>query len=330
MACGGGAPPAAPPPGPIPVVVEVAAPAALDRGVNAVGVVAARESVEIRPETSGVIQSTSFEDGATVKRGAVLARLRDAEPKAALLDANARERLAKLELDRARALYERGDASKAELERAEAAWTLAQAAVDRAAEAVRRTVITAPFDGVLGVRQVSVGQTVDPSRVVTRIDALDQLVVDCSVPEDMVGQLSAGLSATVRADALGDTEITGQVSYVAPRVREDTRTLDLRVSLPADGRLRPGMSVNVRVVTESVAGALRVPTQAVVPTGNGPALWIMGADSTAALRPVSTGERAADRVEIRSGLNAGDSVIIEGISRLRPGAAVAPAGAPSR
>lgn len=323
--CGGSAPPAAAPAAaPVPVLIEVASPGSLDRGVDAVGVIAARESVEIRPETSGVIQSTSFEDGQEVKRGATLARLRDADQRAARLDASAREQLAKLELNRARALFERGDASKAELERAEASWTLAQAALNRADEALRRTVITAPFDGVLGVRLVSVGETVDASRVVARIDAIHQLVVDLSVPEDLVGRVAMGQQAEVRAEVLGDAPIAATVSYVAPRVREDTRTLDMRVSLPEEPRLRPGMGVTVRVVTETVSGALRVPSQAVVPTGAGAALWIAAADDTSTLRPVKTGERSADRVEITEGLNAGERVIIEGLARLRPGGPVAP------
>ena len=328
-ACGGNptAPAAAPAAAPVPVVVEVASPGSLGRGVDAIGVIAARESVEIRPETSGVIQATSFEDGDVVKRGAVLARLRDADQKANRLDAGAREQLAKLELDRARALFERGDTSKASLESAEASWTLSKAALNRADEALRRTVITAPFDGVLGVRMISVGETVDTGRVVTRLDAIDQLVVDLSVPESLVARLAMGQAAEVRAEVLGGSPLTGAVSYVAPRVRDDTRTLDLRVSLPQDDRLRPGMGVTVRVVTDTVEGALKVPTQAVVPTGTGAALWIMGEDSTASLRPVATGAREADRVEIISGLNAGERVIIEGLSRLRPGAAVAEKGA---
>lgn len=317
-------PPAA---APVPVRVEVAASALLERVVTAVGVVAALDSVEIRPETSGLVQEVRFTDGEEVRRGAVLVRLRGADADAALLEARARARLATLQLDRAKALFERGDVARAELDRAEADDALARAAVQKASEAVRRTTILAPFDGTLGLRAVSPGQTVDPSRVLTRIEALGVLAVDIALPESALGRVAKGQAAHVMFPALA-TETDGSVSYVSPRVSEETRTVEVRVTLePREGGLvQPGMSAEVRIVTASVPDALLVPTEALSTTASGAALWIVGADGTVARRPVTIGERTAARVEVTSGLAVGESVVVEGLARMRPGAAVTVSG----
>jgi RND family efflux transporter MFP subunit len=123
--------------------------------------------------------------------------------------------------------------------------------------------------------------------------------------------------------ALGVAHLSGIVSYVAPRVRDDSRTVDLRVAIgDAHAGLRPGMTAAVRIRTAEVDDAILVPTQAVVRSGDRASVWVVGSDGTAAPRPVELGERTADRVEVVSGLAPGDSVVVEGLARLRPGVKV--------
>lgn len=328
--CGSGAPAAPPAAAPVPVKVEVATPRSLDRIDEATGALEAEDSVELRPETSGIVASVSFKDGDVVKKGQVLVRLRDADAAAALLQAQSQAKLAGLDLDRAKALLERADIAPADLDRAEAQDGLARAGVQKAEEGLRRMSIRAPFDGTLGLREVSPGQTVDPSRSVGRIEALDTLVVDLSLPESALARVAVDQAAEVHVDALGDAALPAKVSFVGPRVRDDTRTVDVRVTLDAqDPRLRPGLSAQVHIVTSSSPSALLVPTQAVVPTAGGSSLWVMAADATVALKPVTLGERTADRVEVTSGLQAGDAVVVEGLARLRPGATVTVAAPPA-
>ena len=318
--------PPTPPPAagtPAPVHVEVAAPRALDRVEEAVGIVSTMDSVDIRAETSGLVQAVHFVDGQAVRRGQLLVRLRDADAQAGLLESRARARLTQLALERAEALRQRQEISQADLDRALADDALARAAVLRAEEALRRTRIVAPFDGVVGRRDVSPGQTVEPARALTHIDALGELAVDISLPESALARVQADQAATVGVDALG-IEIPGMVRYVAPRVRDDSRTVDVRVAISdPDPRLRPGMSATVRIVTTHVPDALLVPSEALVPGATGMALWVVGGDNTVKLTPVTTGERTAERVEILSGLTIGSPVVVEGLSRLRPGAPVA-------
>jgi membrane fusion protein (multidrug efflux system) len=316
---------------PVPVRVTVATPAPLQQVDEAVGTVSVIDSVEIRAETAGLVQSVSFSDGQAVRKGQALVHLRDADAQASLLDARARARLTALQLDRLTPLLGRGDVAQAEVDKAKADDDLARAAVLKAEEALRRATIVAPFDGVVGRRDVAVGQTVDTTRVLTRIEDLAHLAVDVSLPESAVARVAKDQSAVVIVPALGTDGAAAHVSYVAPRVRDDSRTIDVRVVLDKpDARVRPGMTATVRIVTAEVPDALLVPTQAVVPSANGASVWIAGADNTASLRPITTGERTETQVQAVTGLAAGDAVIVEGLARLRPGAAItATASAPA-
>lgn len=320
LACGS-APPATPPaPAPVPVQVETLAPASLDRTLQGVGTVAALQSVEIRPEVAGLVSAVLFTDGAQVPQDTPLVRLRDQDARAAVQEATARATLAELDLKRVAALAERGDAATAELDAAQAQRALTQAALARANEGLRRTLIRAPFAGALGKHEVSAGQLVDPSKRITTLEALDPIAVDLALPESALALVRPGLAATVTA--LGDPQ-AATVSYVSPRVREDTRTVDVRVTLPnPERRLLPGQSATVLVVSETVPAAIEVPTQAVLQTAQGTAVYVYGDDNTAQLRPVQLGQRGEARVEVRSGLAAGDKVIVQGLARLRPGAPV--------
>jgi membrane fusion protein (multidrug efflux system) len=322
------------PSGPPPVPVKVATLAAkpLDRVLLATGTVETVESTDIRPEIQGLVEEVLFQDGAVVKKGDPLIRLRAQDARASLLDAQARAQLAKVDLERARTLFDRGDVAQAELDRAVAADSLAKATLDRADETLRRTTVKAPFDGVAGKREVSPGELIDPTHTITRIESLSRLVVDVAFAESDLGRLATGQSAEVTADALPGETFRGSVSYVAPRVREDTRTVDVRVAIEDSSmRLRPGLTALARIVTAHVDGAIVVPSQAIVRSDAGPAVYVAvdnQGKSVAELRPIATGERTNTDVEVVHGLAVGDRVIIEGLARLKPGAPVAVEASP--
>jgi membrane fusion protein (multidrug efflux system) len=318
------APQAGPPPVPVKVTTLVAKP--LDRVLVATGTVETVESADIRPEIQGLVEDVLFQDGAVVKRGDPLVRLRSQDARASLLDAQARSQLAAVDLERARTLFDRGDVARAELDRAVAADSLAKANLDRAQETLRRTTVAAPFDGVAGKREVSPGELIDPTHTITRIESLSRLVVDVAFAESDLGRLGTGQVAEVATDALPGEKFPGTVTYVAPRVREDTRTVDVRVAITDTAmRLRPGLTAVARIVTSRVEDAILVPSQAIVRSDAGPAVYVaIEADrkAKAELRPITTGERTSEEVEVTKGLVAGDAVIIEGLARLKPGAPV--------
>ncbi len=322
LACPGGTN-TAPPPSASPVRIIEVVPALSERTIEATGTVRALDSAELRPEVAGLVESVDFADGAQVTRGQVLVRLRSADAEATRLDARSRAVVATQELDRAKALFAKGEFAQAELDRSEANDGLARAAVARADEALRRTTIRAPFDGVVGKRQVSPGELVDPSRVVTRLDGLGSLRVDLSLPEGDLARVTTGLAAEVTASASRGAPIAGTVAFVAVHIDEATRTFEVRIAVQdAESRLRPGMTTAVRIVASRAEQALLVPTECVVPTAAGSAVWIVGADNKVSRRPVKLGERHETTVEVTEGLATGDRIVSEGLARLRDGAAV--------
>ncbi len=324
LACGGGA--AAPPTPPAspasPVHVQRVERSAATSSLALPGVLAAERSVVLRPETSGLVTSVGFEHGQRVTKGQVLVRLADAEPRAAVAEAEARVALAKAQLDRTRTLVERQNASQAELERASAEADLAAASRDRAREALRRTVVRAPFAGVVGLREVVEGDLVDPSRPVTTLVGEGALAVDVQVPERDLQAVVVGGRATVEVDAAPGASFPGSVVYVAPEIREGSRTFAVRVALDAaDPLLRPGLTARVLLEGATREG-LRVPAQAVLTTARGPAVYLVGAEGKAELRPVVTADRDETSVRVVEGLAEGDQVIVDGLVRLRPGSAL--------
>lgn len=324
LGCGSSAPPTATPGAtPVPVKVEVLVAAPLERAVEGTGALAAIDSAVLRPEIAGLIEAVLFEDGQSVTKGQTLVRLRGAEARAALIEAEARSKLAGLELERKKGLVARGDAAQADLDRAEAEADLARSALIRAQEAVRKTTVSAPFDGVVGLREVAVGELVDPSRRVTHLESLARLVVDVALAETALGRVRLGQVATVTVDALPGAVFEGSVSYVSPRVAEASRTVDVRVALSdPESRLRPGMTARARVVTERIEAAILIPTEAVSRAGGGMGAYIVDAEGKAELRPIKTGDRAEARLEVTEGLAVGDRLVVEGLARLRPGAVV--------
>lgn len=325
--CGGGAEaPAAKAggPQPTPVKVAVVTGARASDQLEAVGVLEVLDSVQVQPEAAGVVEAVLFEDGATVTRGQRLATLRDADARAGVDEAAARYGLAKLAFDRVASLREGDNATQADVDKARAELDLAKAQLDRAREALRRTVITAPFAGVAGRRELTPGQVVSTATPVTRIDALDPVLVDLDLPERALTQVRAGLAATVEVDAVAGRSFAGEVSYVSPRASEKARTLEVRVRVPnPEGLLRPGLSATVRLDLGEVDGAVFVPTSAVVQTAGGPAAWVVDGEGKAQPRPLTLGLREEDRVRVLEGLAPGDRLVLEGFTRLKPGAAVA-------
>ncbi len=321
---GGGAPGGPPPP--IPVKIWPAAGRALANDLRGTGNIEAVDTVDLRVEAQGTVAFVGFVDGQHVNKGDVLVRLRQDAERARLDDALARAKLAEARLSRTSALFDRTNASRQELDQAEAERDVALAARDLAQDGLRRTELRAPFDGVVGARSVSVGATVGPTVPITRIDDLSALFVEVWLPESAIGDVDVGDPADVVVDALPGHPFAGTVSFVASRVDDASRSVSVRVALPVDDALKPGLTAQVTVKASEHANALLVPTQAVVETAMGPALWVVGPDDKAVRSPVTTGARSASTIEVTAGLEAGQRVIVEGLVRLQPGAAVAVVG----
>lgn len=320
----GGAPPVAPTASP-PIAVKVIhlAPSAIADTVVGTGTIEAHDSVDLRPEAQGTVAFIGYDDGSVVHKGDVLVRLHQEADRARVADAEARVTLAEAKLTRVQALFSKANAARQDLDQATADRDLAVAARDLARDGLRRTEVRAPFDGVIGRREVSLGATVGPLTTIGRLDDLSALVVEVALPERDLSHVIDGSVAHVTVDALPGATFNATVRYVAPRIDAGTRTFVVRAEMPGgDDRLRPGLTAVVAIVVAERTGALMVPTQAIVPGAGGSSVYVAAEDDTAKLVPVTTGVREADSIEITDGLHPGDRVVVEGLVKLRPGATV--------
>lgn len=294
--------------------------------VEALGTARARESVVLTPRVSDTVRDVAFEDGQMVKRGDLLVALEDAEEQAQLREAQANLFEAESQFARTEDLVTRGNASTATLDaqrrRVDEARFRLVAAEARIAD--RR--IVAPFDGVLGLRQVSEGTLITQNNPITTIDAIDIINLDFSVPERFIATLGPGQKVNARVDAYPDRLFEGTVKTVDSRVDPVTRSVIVRAEVVNEDRaLRPGLLMTVEVISRSWQG-LAVPEEAVVPSG-GRAYVFVASYGVAERRTVTLGIRRPGYVEVTDGIAEGERVVTEGTMRLgRAGIRVREAG----
>ncbi|MFF7398646.1 efflux RND transporter periplasmic adaptor subunit [Achromobacter sp. NPDC008082] len=306
-----------------PVRVEVASVKEIPfaRGLSAVGSLRSDESVVLRPEVAGRIQSIEFKEGQPVTRGQTLIRLDDSVPRAELAQARANLTLAQSHYRRAVELQGKGfvsqqarDESASTLKVQEAAVALAQARLDK-------MTISAPFGGIAGLRSVSVGDYVNQGQDLAPLEAIDPLKVDFRVPEMYLSKVGVGQQLTLRLDALPGQERQGLVYAVSPLVDAGGRSILLRATVAnKDSVLRPGMFARVQLLFNQDK-ALVVPEAALSPSGETQYVYRVK-DGRAERREVTIGERREGRVEILTGVAAGDQLVVAGIQRVTDGAAV--------
>lgn len=296
--------------------------------VDFVGALEAEESVAIRSETEGVIESVEAEEGHEVAAGALLFRLRDAEERARANEAQARLVLAEEEYRRAEVLSKKNALSQAELDRARAELRVAEAQRNRREVELKRAEIRAPFEGVLGARLVSPGDRVDPDIDLVRLDAVDKLRLVFSLPEIALTLAHVGTTLDVKVVPYPDEVFSGEVYFVAPTLDPRSRRLLIKAIIAnPDHRLRPGMFANIRVEVANKESALVVPEAAISYDADGTFIWRVRADSTPERVPVETGIRRQNRVEITSGLKIGDRIVSGGTHKVTPGSVLSEAPA---
>jgi len=305
------------------VAVEVAKIAAADfsDAASAVGNLKSNESVVLRAETPGRIAVINFRDGAIVNKGALLVALDAAVQEAELQQARANLALAQSNHKRNQDLLERKFVSQQALDNSAAALKVQEAAVQLAEARVGRMRIKAPFTGMVGLRNVSVGDYVKEAQELINIEDIGTLRVDFKLPETYLGRVRKGQAVAVSTDALPGEQFTAVLDAVDPMVDQGGRAISSRARLDnASGKLRPGMFVRVRLLFGERRNVLMAPEQAIVP-GAQPTVFKV-VDGKAVATRVRLGVRRAAQVEIVEGLAAGDVVVTAGQLKLRDGAAV--------
>ncbi len=298
---------------------------------SAVGTLKSNETVMLRPETAGRVSAIHFKDGALVTRGTVLLTLDAAIQEAELQQAKANLALAKSSFKRSEELLEKKFLSQQALDSASAALKVQEAAVQLAEAKVAKTRVRAPFNGVIGLRNVSVGDYVKEGQDLVNIEDIATLRVDFKLPETYLGRLQKGQALEVTTDALAGEPFRAVLDAVDPMVDQGGRAISARARLNnAAGKLRPGMFVRARLMFGERQGVLMVPEQAIVP-GAQPMVFKV-VEGKATMAKVRLGVRRATQVEVLEGLAAGDVVVTAGQLKLKEGVAVRPIGegAPAR
>jgi membrane fusion protein, multidrug efflux system len=239
-------------------------------------------------------------------------------------EAEADFRLSEDTLRRADMLLADGTISKQEHDQTHAAYRRSEAALNLARKRLTEYTLTAPFDGILGRRFVSVGQYVSPQTVLVRIYDLDRMKLDFSVPERYSARIKPGQTLSLSVTAHGEEKFSGEIYLVEPQVEVTTRSVQVRAYIPnSDHRLKPGMFANVTLSVGTKDSALTIPEDCLFPQTGGFAVY-RDAGGVAELVPVETGLRIPGRVEILNGLKAGDLVARSGNLRLSPGRKLLP------
>lgn len=291
--------------------------------IRVVGSLRSNESVVIRPEIGGRVSEILFEEGLRVAAGTPLLKLDAAIARAELDQAKAALELSQTNYKRAIELFERKAASAATRDQALASLRADQANLELAQARLAKLTLRAPFDGVLGLREVSLGDYLTPGQDIVNLEDIETLKVDFRIPERYLGSLAPGQAIGVTADAFTGRKFTGEVYAIDPLVDEDGRAVVLRARLPnEEGLLRPGLFVTVALAIGQRDDAILVPEQAIVPRGGDQHVYRVVEDK-AVLTTVKLGERRDAMVEILAGLAPGDVVVTAGQIKLRDGTPVA-------
>jgi membrane fusion protein (multidrug efflux system) len=297
--------------------------------LSAIGSISAVQGAVVSTELSGIVAEINFQNGGVAKKGDVLMRLDSSAEEAQLRTAEADLELARANLERERDLAARKVVSKQELDTAESTFGQKQGAVDNMRAFIAKKQVRAPFDGMLGIRQVNVGQMINAGQQVVQLTALDRVYVDFALPQQNLPQLGTGYEARVQADALPGHEFKGIVTAINSMVDAVTRNVGIQATLEnPDHALRPGMFVKVDVTLPEKSKTLVIPGSAVSYAPYGNSVFVIdkkkdpksGKESQSLRQAfVRIGEARGDFVSVKEGLNAGDVVVSTGVFKLRNG-----------
>ncbi len=299
--------------------------------LHAIGTMVAVHGVTVSADLPGIVEKISFDSGRTVGAGDVLVQLDTSQERAQLAAAEAQRDLANINLERVRGLREKGVTSQAEYDRATAEAKQAEARVGEIGATIERKTIRAPFAGILGIRQVDLGQYLSGGDPVVPLQTLHPIYVNFAVPQQEVAALVVGAEVRLTLEGKPGVEFPGKITAINSIVDEATRNVEVQATFAnADGTLRPGMFVETQVVVGAGTPMIALPASSVqyAPYGNTVFLVeeIKGQEGKSYLgvrqQFVKLGSARGDQVAVLSGVEPGAQVVTSGVFKLRNGAAV--------
>lgn len=299
--------------------------------LSAIGTMAAVQGVDVSADLPGMIERISFDSGSFVRAGDVLVQLDTRQERAQLAAAEAQRDLARLNFDRMQGLLKESVISKAEYDRATAEQRATEARVGEIRATIERKTIRAPFSGVLGLRQVNLGQYLSDGEIVVSLQALNPIYVNFGVPQQTAGQVMSGRKVRVTAGDVEGVQFEGRVTAVDSVVDEATRNIQVQATLPNPaGVLRPGMFVQAEVVLGASRPVVSLPASAINYAPYGDSIFVVGDLKDPNGVPyrgvrqqfVKLGGARGDQTAVLSGVKPGDEVVTSGVFKLRNAAAV--------
>ena len=316
---------------PAPVSVTEVTASDWQPGIEAIGTAAALRGTDLAVEAAGVVREIRFAANDPVKKGQVLVQIDDRQERADLDSAKAGADLAETALKRARELRQKGVSASSALDEAEAAALEARATVAKLEASLSTKELTAPFDGTIGIPQLETGAYVAAGTTFATLQDRSQMRVDFALTEQQASEVRAGMAVTVTSE-VGDVTESGTITGVEPKIDANSRLVTMRADVPnAQGKLTPGQFLRVRVELPMETNIIALPQTVLSSSLYGDSVFVVreekpeGAEEAQLLARqvfIKLGRRFGEKVEILSGLKAGDKVVNAGQNRLSSGAVV--------
>lgn len=294
------------------------------QALEAIGTAKAIESIEVMSTITERITSLPMQEGANVKKGSVLVELEKAEEQALLKSAKINLKEQEREYRRIEDLVRTKTVPSSELDKLQSLIDNAKARIAEVNAMLAERTLIAPFNGVVGLRNLSAGALARPGDTITTLDAIESLHIDFFIPEKHLGLLKIGNSVNTQSAAYPGQNFTGIISTLDTRVDPINRSIKVRATINnQDLKLRPGMLLTLRIVND-VRQLVMVPEEAVFMRGEQHFVFSVDAQNVVAETQVSIGLRQKGAVEITQGLNLGDNIVLQGVLKVRPGSKVKP------
>ena len=299
--------------------------------LDVIGTTTPVQGVLVSADLPGIVERIHFASGRYVREGEVLVELDARQERAQLAAAEAQRDLARLDFKRMQGLITDGAISQADYDRAAAEQRQTEARVGEIRATIERKIIRAPFSGVLGIRQVHLGQYLAAGTAVVQLQSLDPIYVEFGVPQQDAGALRVGRAVHAHADNLPEVEIPGRITAIDSVVDESTHNVKVQATLRNPGsRLRPGMFVRVQASAGESLPVVALPATAVSYAPYGDSVFVVSEMKDQGGKPyrgvrqqfVKLGQARGDQIAVLSGLKPGEEVVTSGVFKLRNGAAV--------
>jgi membrane fusion protein (multidrug efflux system) len=298
--------------------------------ISAIGTVAAVPRVTVSADLPGILAKISFDSGKSVKAGDVLVQLDTKQEQAQLAAAEAQSQWARVSIERITGLRQKGIAAQSEWDRADAEQKQADARVGEIRATIARKTIRAPFSGVLGLRQVNLGQYMQAGAPIVSLQALDPIYVNFSVPQQQIAGLRPGSEVRVKAEGLPG-EFKGKLTATNSIIDEATRNVQTQATVAnPEGKLHPGMFVETRLGLGTASAVVALPASSINYAPYGNSVFIVEnmknpkgqAYKGVRQQFVKLGAGLGDQIAVVSGVKAGEEIVTSGVFKLRNGAAV--------